>query len=91
MNVRLDARTAALLKRVARERGLSESEVLRLALANLRQPAEQPSVVPPSIAMAHLIGSGDSGGKRLSERTGEQFARLLRERNRRRRHTPRAD
>jgi hypothetical protein len=28
MNVRIDARTAALLKRVARERGLSDSEVL---------------------------------------------------------------
>jgi ribbon-helix-helix CopG family protein len=91
MNVRIDARTAALLRRIARERGLSESEVLRLALANLRQPAEQRSGVPPSVAMAHLIGSVDSGGKQLSERTGEQFARLLQERKRRRRSTRRAD
>src|SRR5258708_40282175 len=92
LSVRIDARMAALVKRVARERGLSKSEVVRLALASLRERAEQPSDIPLSVAMAHLIGSGDSGGMQLSERTGERFAKmLLEERKRRRRPTRRAD
>ena len=92
LSVRIDARTAVLVKRVARERGLSKSEVVRLALATLRERAEQPSGIPPSVAMAHLIGSGDSGGMQLSERTGERFAKmLLEERKRRRRPTRRVD
>jgi hypothetical protein len=46
--------------------------------------------------MAHLIGSWDSGGMNLSERTGERFARMLQEnknakRTRRRRTTRRTD
>jgi hypothetical protein len=90
MNIRIDARTATLLKRVARERGLSKSEVVRLALATLRERLSRPSVVPPSVAMAHLIGSWDSGGMQLSERTGEKFARMLQE-ERRHRTTPGAD
>jgi hypothetical protein len=35
------------------------------------------SAATPYDAMAHLIGSGYSGGMRLSQRTGEQFALLL--------------
>jgi hypothetical protein len=82
----------ALLERIMRERGLSKSEVVRLALANLRERVERPSGVPPSVAPAHLIGSVDSGGLNLSERTGERFAQmLLKERKRRRRSNPRAD
>ena len=92
LSVRIDARMAALVKRVARERGLSKSEVVRLALATLREGAEQPSGTPLSVAMAHLIGTGDSGGMQLSERTGERFAKMLsEERKRRRRPTRRAD
>jgi hypothetical protein len=83
---------AALVKRVARERGLSKSEVVRMAIANLREQAEQPSGVRPSVALAHLIGSWDSGGMQLSERTGERFAQmLLEDRKRRRQSNRRAD
>jgi hypothetical protein len=96
LNVRVDPQTAALVERVARESGLTKSEVVRRALATLRENGARAAAATPSEAMAHLIGSGDSGGMRLSERTGEQFARLLRERknaNRtgRRRSTRRAD
>jgi hypothetical protein len=87
MNIRIDARAAALLERVARERGLSKSEVLRQALATLHDRRPRHTAVAPSVAVAHLIGSGDSGGMQLSKRTGERFARLLQE-NRKRRRGP---
>ena len=81
----INARTAALVKRVARERGLSKSEVVRMALATFRKQYEQSSGVPLSVALAHLIGSGDSGGMNPSERTGERFAQMLQEERKRRR------
>jgi hypothetical protein len=96
LNVRIDPQTAAFLERVARERGLTKSEVVRQALAALRKQGPRTPTPPPSVLMAHLIGSWDSGGMNLSERTGERFARMLQEnknakRTRRRRTTRRAD
>jgi Arc/MetJ-type ribon-helix-helix transcriptional regulator len=96
LNVRIDPQTAAFLERIARERGLTKSEVVRQALAKLREREAPPSRKTPYELVAHLIGSGDSGGMNLSERTGERFARMLQEnknanRTRRRRPTRRAD
>jgi hypothetical protein len=96
LNVRIDPQTAAFLERIARESGLTKSEVVRQALATLREKKARTAPVPPSVATAHLIGSWDSGGMNLSERTGEKFARLLQERkhaqrSRRRRPTRRAN
>ena len=95
LNIRIDPQTAAFLERVARERGLTKSEVVRQALATLREQDKRPSGKTPYELMAHLIGSGDSGGMNLSERTGERFAQMLQEnknanRTRRRRPTRRA-
>ena len=95
LNVRIDPQTAAFLERVARERGVTKSEVVRQALATLRAQDARPSRKTPYELMAHLIGSGDSGGMNLSERTGERFAQMLQEnknanRTRRRRSTRRA-
>jgi Arc/MetJ-type ribon-helix-helix transcriptional regulator len=96
LNIRIDAETAAFLDRIARQRGLTKSEVVRQALATLRKKDARPSAATPYERMAHLIGSGDSGGMQLSERTGERFARMLQEnknanRTRRRRPTRRAN
>jgi Ribbon-helix-helix protein, copG family len=96
LNIRIDAETAAFLDRMARERGLTKSEVVRQALATLRKQKTRAVNATPFERMAHLIGSGDSGGMNLSERTGERFARMLQEnknanRTRRRRSTRRAD
>ncbi len=96
LNVRVDPQTAALVERVARESGLTKSEVVRRALAALGKRKTRPSRATPYELMAHLIGSGDSGGMRLSERTGERFARMLQEekhakRTGRRRSTRRTD
>ena len=66
------------------------SEVVRQALATLRERQARPSVAPLSLAIAHLIGSGDSGGMQLSERTGERFARMLLEDRKRRRRSSRS-
>jgi Arc/MetJ-type ribon-helix-helix transcriptional regulator len=81
LNVRIDSETASFVERLARETGRTKSEVVRDALEALRDQTAKLAVAPPSETMAHLIGSWDSGGMKLSERTGEGFARLLREKN----------
>jgi hypothetical protein len=79
LNVRIDAELAALLERVARQTGRTKSEVVRDALETLRERDAQGVGKRPIEAMAGLIGCWDSGGMRLSERTGERFAQLLKE------------
>jgi len=96
LNVRIDPAIAAFLERVARETGRSKSAIVREALQQLREIKAAQKPRRPADAMAHLIGSWDSGGQRLSERTGARFAKLLRERQddhgtRRRRTARRAD
>ena len=78
LNVRIDPKTAAYLERIARETGRTKSEVVRHALEALREQGTS-TAVPPAETIAHLIGCWDSGGMRLSERTGERFAQLLRD------------
>jgi len=78
LNVRIDPSTAAFLDRLARDSGRSRSDVVREALEILRKQNGRRAELPPAKAMAHLIGCWDSGGMRLSERTGERFAQLLR-------------
>jgi len=96
LNVRIDPQTAAFLERVARERGLTKSEVVRQALVTLQKQEKPPTRQSLSVRLAHIIGSWDSGGMNLSERTGERFAQMLQEnknanRTRRRRTTRRTD
>lgn len=96
LNVRLDPGIEAFLDRVARETGRTRSEVVREALETVRRQGARPAELPPAKAMAGLIGCWDSGGMALSARTGEAFARLLKERKherrtRRRRTARRAD
>ena len=94
LNIRIDAETASFLDRIAREQGLTKSEIVRQALAVLRKQKRPAAAATPFERMAPLIGSWDSGGMNLSERTGERFARMLQEnknanRTRRRRPTRR--
>ena len=81
LNVRIDLATGAFLDLIARETGRSKSDVVREALAAMRDQIARPIALPPAEAMAHLIGCRDSGGSHLSERTGERFARLLQEKH----------
>lgn len=79
--VRLDPSTEGLIRRLARTRGQSKSEVIRSAIRRLAE-TEGPTGPRPAVGerIAHLIGIGDSGGARLSERTGEKVRALLRQR-----------
>lgn len=86
MSVRLDARTERLVDRLAKAKRQTKSEVVREAIAALAgRAAGAEAVGRPYDAIAHLIGCADSGGARLSERTGAKFLALLRGRGRARR------
>ena len=86
LSVRLDAKTERLVNRLARTRGQTKSEVIREAIVDLAQR----DVIGkegrrPYDAVAHLIGCVDSGGAKLSEKTGERFIALVRDKARARR------
>ena len=79
LNVRIDPELAAWVERAARQTGRTKSEIVREALETLRGRDSRVVSKKPIEAMAGLIGCWDSGGMRLSERTGERFAQLLKE------------
>ena len=67
-SVRLDEQTENLVRRLAKRRGATKSEVIREALSGLAKEAK--ASTRPYDAIRHLIGCVDSGGMKLSERTG---------------------
>lgn len=79
LSVRLDPKTDRAIARLAKQRGQTKSEVVREAIGVLTQQTKAGEQKQPYDLIAHLIGCVDSGGARLSERTGEKFANLLRE------------
>src|SRR5260221_12295319 len=87
LSIRLEAKTASGVARVAARSGKSKSEVAREALSRYVEEADkQPAKKPWYKEIEHLIGAVDSGGLQLSERTGEKFTEmLLKERDERRR------
>jgi predicted transcriptional regulator len=87
LSVRLDSKTENVVKRLARERNQTRSHVIREAIAAFErdQTTESRSAPGPWEALAHLVGVADSGGQRLSERTGDRFTVLLRTKARARR------
>ena len=83
-SVRLDPEITVLILRLAKQSGLTKSQIIRealLAFAERRQ-AKSPR---PYDAIQHLLGSADSGGLALSEKTGDKFRKLLTEGKRARR------
>jgi hypothetical protein len=84
-SVRLDARTERLIRQLAKRRGQTKSELIRLAIESLAseaadaRPKAGRSPTTPSAydRLAYIIGVADSGGAALSERTGERFRNLL--------------
>lgn len=80
MSVRLDAKTERLVGRLARTKGQTKSEVVREAITVLaHRETGARRARSPYEALAHLIGCADSGGARLSEKTGEKLLARLRE------------
>jgi predicted DNA-binding protein len=83
--VRLDSRTLSLTRRLAKRTGRTKSDLIRDAIRRLG--AEETTETSGSAyeAMEHHLGCWDSGGARLSERTGRTFTALLRARRGQRR------
>ncbi len=76
-SVRLDAKTESLLGRLARQKRLTKSAVIREAVLRFaRAEAARPRKTPYEAA-AHLIGSVKGLPPDLSERTGDRFYKLL--------------
>jgi predicted transcriptional regulator len=85
-SVRLDARTEGLIRRLAKRRGRTKSELIRTAIESLAREAAAAEARPGRVSaydrVAHVVGIADSGGARLSERTGERFRDILMKRAR---------
>lgn len=75
-SVRLDPEITVLIQRLAKQSGLTKSQIIREALLSFaeRRQAKAPR---PYDAVKHLLGSADSGGLALSEKTGDKFRKLL--------------
>lgn len=86
LSVRLKGKTEMRINRLARRRGQTKSEVIRDAIDALdAQDQASATKQRPYDLVKHLIGCIDSGGARLSEKTGERFSRMLKEKGRARR------
>jgi Arc/MetJ-type ribon-helix-helix transcriptional regulator len=81
--VRLDVKTEAVLRRLSVRRGQTQSEVIRDAITRLADEDGEP--LSAFQRLQPFIGITDSGGRQLSERTGQRFRELLEERKRARR------
>jgi Arc/MetJ-type ribon-helix-helix transcriptional regulator len=82
--VRLDVTTEATLKRLSAQRGQTQSEVIRDAIARLAE--EEGERLSAYQRLQPFIGIADSGGQQLSHDTGKRLREFLvekRERTRR--------
>ncbi len=87
MSVRLDRDTEALLARLARRTGRSRSALVRGAIRRLAQEESGRGASElPTFAerIAPYVGSVNSGGLQLSERSGERVREILLQRAKRR-------
>jgi len=83
-SVRLDPEIKILIQRLAKQSGLTKSQIIREALLSFAE-RRQAKTQRPYDAVKHLVGSADSGGLALSEKTGDKFRTLLAGRKRARR------
>jgi hypothetical protein len=75
VTLRLDPKTRRQIVRVARRKGISNSEVIRRALNSWPEFAD--SSVAPYEQLADLIGVVQGGNPRRSEKSGMQFRKIL--------------
>jgi hypothetical protein len=79
-SVRLDEKTRRLLDRLARDEGKSKSDVIRDAIHEHGKARSSESVGPSVYeSIQHLVGIVEGGDPALSQRTGERFAEILRQ------------
>jgi len=78
LTLRLDEKTRSRIGRLARQNGVSTSEFIRRAIeASVER--EEPAVVPYQ-AVKDLIGVVRTGDPKLSQKMGQKFANLLKDR-----------
>jgi len=75
VTLRLDPKTRRQIARVARRKGISNSEVIRRALNSW--PGFADSAVSPYEQLADLIGVVQGGNPRRSEKSGMQLRKIL--------------
>lgn len=75
-SVRLDPEIKVLIQRLAKQSGLTKSQIIREALLAFAERRQSKSPRPYD-AIKHLVGSANSGGLALSENTGDKFRKLL--------------
>lgn len=78
LTVRLDEKTRRRIARLARQKKLSTSEVVRQAVTDWAD--RQEPLASPYEAMKDLIGVVHGGDPTRSSRTGERFRKLLKAR-----------
>ncbi len=76
-SVRLDAKTERVLERLARQRRMTKSAVIREAIHIVADKEERTGSASPYEAVKDLIGCVSGGPPDLSERTGERFREIL--------------
>ena len=85
LTVRLGPETERALNRMAREKGMSRSDVVRDAIARYAAGTDDPAEGAPYGQWADVVGIVSLGARDPGLTTGEQFAAALTARPRRRR------
>lgn len=76
-SVRLDPKTEAVVRRLARQTHRTKSEVIREAIARMAEEGNTTRPSSPYAVMEDLIGIAHGGPPDLARRADEQFKDLL--------------
>ncbi len=76
-SVRLDPKTEAVVRRLARQTRRTKSEVIREAIARMAEEGDTPRPSSPYAAVEDLIGIAHGGPPDLARRADEAFQDLL--------------
>jgi len=82
-SVRLDPKSEALVRRLARAKRLSKSEVIREAIRQFADAVPEEAEAGPFRAMADLVGVASRGPRDLSRRSSAAFREQLQAKRRR--------
>ncbi len=76
-SVRLDPKTEAVVRRLARQTRRTKSEVIREAIARMAEEGNTPRPSSPYAAVEDLVGIARGGPPDLARRADEAFKDLL--------------
>ncbi|MGH2348742.1 MAG: ribbon-helix-helix protein, CopG family [bacterium] len=81
-SVRLDRKTEAAVRRLAKQHGRTKSEVIRDAIARMAEESASPPISSAYEAVEDLLGMASGGPPDLARRADHVFADLLAQRRR---------